>query len=144
MTPGTVLCDPNFEFHDGSKAQKLFVLLTDRSAGYYVVAKTTSKDHRYNVTQQCQVTDRFPNYFVSKYAQVFERHTWIQFDSFYKFSVYWLEDQIVQNNIWQVAHAGALTQSILACAKDAQDLLGEDKEMIEQSLRTLIEANTNS
>ena len=43
MIPGTILCDDEFTFSDGSTGKKLLIVLNDGSDGVYIVVKTTSK-----------------------------------------------------------------------------------------------------
>ena len=64
MTPGTILFDTDFTFLDGDKGEKLFVILNDGNAGYYITVKTTSKGHSRGLTYGCQNQDRFQNFFL--------------------------------------------------------------------------------
>lgn len=139
MTPGMVLCDPDFTFADGTKRKKLFVLLSTGGSGSYICVKTTSKDRLYNVSQLCQVVDRYPNFWVPRHAGVFEKHTWIQLEEFYEFNSRWLNEKIVQGEIRQISHLGALTTQVLACARDAEDLQGQHRLMICEAIESLVE-----
>jgi hypothetical protein len=42
MTHGTILHDPEFRFKDGEIGNKLFIVLNDGSAGFYVTVRTTT------------------------------------------------------------------------------------------------------
>lgn len=85
MTPGSILFDKKFSFHDGEVGEKLFVILGTVN-GTYVVAKTTTQPHGRGNDYGCQPKDRFPNFYLPKGACHLKESTWICLDEFYEFS----------------------------------------------------------
>ncbi len=77
MTPGTILFDTEFVFHDGGTRQKLFVGLNDGSDGYYLCTKPHNQRpvlpsrQRTRNTRSETVTARLPS--VTPYVFVTER-----------------------------------------------------------------------
>jgi hypothetical protein len=130
MAPGRVLLHPNFVFSDGKVGRKLVVLLSDSRRGYYLAIKTTSNDHRYNVSAACQVTDRYPNYFVPKHAGIFDEHTWLQMEEFFCFPSGELERRVARNDIYPITTLNTQTLPVLACARDSDDLLAVHRSLI--------------
>jgi len=66
MIPGTILCDDEFKFSDGTTGQKLLIVLNDGQSGTYIVIKTTSNGNFKGTTYGCQSSDRYPNFFCPK------------------------------------------------------------------------------
>ena len=107
MTPGTVLFDQAFQFHDGGTGQKLFVALTDGTTGQYICAKMTSSGHRYGIISGCQAMDRFPSFFIPKHGCFLKENTWIQLEAFYEFDKAALIQKVVRSEIDRIG--------VLAC-----------------------------
>ena len=137
MKPGTVLFDREFEFSDGTTGEKLFVLLSDGTEGNYISVKTTSQDKLYSVAGQCQITCRFPNYFIPKHAGIFEKHTWIQLDEFFELNKIWLDGEVGAGKIYRICELGTLTIPVLGCARDAPDIAGTQKTRVQNAIATL-------
>jgi len=77
MTPGSVLFDSKFSFHDGEVGEKLFVVLGTVD-GLYVVAKTTTQQHGRGTQYGCQHNERLPNFFLPKGCCHLRESTWIK------------------------------------------------------------------
>lgn len=82
---GSVFLHKEFEFSNGEKAQKFFVVVGNLS-GIVVAAKTTSQQHGRGIDYGCQPSDRFHNFYLPKGSCYFEKCTWICLDEFYEFS----------------------------------------------------------
>lgn len=123
MIPGTILFDRQFRFHDGATGEKLFVVLNDGRNGTYVTVKTTSKDARYGVSYGCQVTARFPHFFLPKGSCCLDGHTWLCLDEFYEFEAQQLIGQITDMRINRIGVLPQdLTREIQACAISCDDI----------------------
>lgn len=130
MTPGTIFTDQNFVFHDGEVGNKILISLGAKS-GVVVVAKTTSRGHRYKTVFGCQVKDRFPNYYLVQNCCVLSKPTWICLDEFYEFSA----NQLVQKHF--AGHTKCIgnlpdeiTADLICCALNSLDISTAQEEIL--------------
>lgn len=123
MTPGTILCDDEFVFSDGSTGKKLLIVLNDGDCGYYIVVKTTSKSDYKGNDYGCQSDDRYPNFFCPKGSCCLKQNTWIQLDQFFEFKAHEL---VARHFSGLVKRIGVLPDQILAellaCAITCEDI----------------------
>lgn len=133
MVPGTVLFDKDFRFHDGQKGEKLFLVLSDGRNGTYITVKTTSNDSRFGVTYGCQITARFPHFFLPKGSCFLESHTWLCLDEFYEFDARALISRITTGHIHRIGVMTVeLTREVQSCAISCFDILEEHAEVLRQ------------
>lgn len=83
--PGEVLCDDQFQFSDGTKGKKLFIVLNNAGVGEpCLVVKTTSQVRRYTNTQVgCNPQKKV--FYVITSAGVFTQNTFIQLDEIFPY-----------------------------------------------------------
>lgn len=123
MVPGTILFDPQFRFHDGKTGPKLFVVLNDGRNGVFIVVKTTSNDSRYSVVYGCQVTARFPHFYLPKGSCCLPEHTWLCLDEFYEFDSDDLVQRVTQTRINRIGVlAPELTLEVQGCVLNSEDI----------------------
>ena len=136
MTPGTILHHQKFTFSDGTEGNKLLVLLTDLVEGYfYVVAKTTSKDHRKGKNPGCQHKDIYPNYFIPKGTSTFLTDTWIGLNEFYEFKSTELIQRHFSGDIKPLGNlAIPLTKNLLNCTLKSEDITLRQESAIKNAL----------
>lgn len=133
MVPGTVLFDKDFRFHDGQRGEKLFVVLSDGRNGTYITVKTTSNDSRFGVIYGCQITARFPHFFLPKGSCFLERHTWLCLDEFYEFDARTLISRITMGQIHRIGVMTAtLTREVQSCAINCFDILEEQADVLRE------------
>lgn len=134
MTPGTILFDRNFRFHDGNTGQKLFVTLTDGSSGLYICAKATSNGNRYGIVSGCQAMDRFPSFFIPKHGCCLRENTWIQLEAFYEFDKAALIQEVVNSAIDRIGVLDpTMSIELVTCATHSQDLTQfQEQELLRQ------------
>lgn len=77
MTPGTIICDSEYRFDDGTTKRKLLVILNDGSSGSYLVLKTTSKDKFKHRKYGCQLKDYHPNFYLPKGSCCLNGESWL-------------------------------------------------------------------
>ena len=136
MRPGTFLVDPNFTFEDGTTSKKIFITLSVASNGIYIVAKMTSNGARYGITHGCQISDRFPNYFLVKGSCFLKESTWIQFETFYELTRTELSRKITSGEIWKIGELTLEeTKLLLGCCSYAEDLSGYQEEQITEAIK---------
>jgi hypothetical protein len=122
MTPGTVFSDQNFRFHDGGYAKKILIVLGSAN-GTTVVAKTTSKSHRFSSAFGCQPNDRFQNFHLVENCCLLSKATWVCLDEYYE-----LRDRklVAKHFAGEVKHMGYLppdiTSMLVSCTLDSADL----------------------
>ena len=85
MVCGTILFDRDFTFSDGSKGEKLLIVLSDGEDGYHIVVKTTSVPDFKGTNFGCQITERYPTFYLPIGCCCLKKHTWIQLDQYFKF-----------------------------------------------------------
>jgi hypothetical protein len=123
MVPGTILFDPQFRFRDGKTGAKLFVVLNDGRNGVFIVVKTTSNDSRYSVVYGCQITARFPHFYLPKGSCCLPEHTWLCLDDFYELD----SDDLIQRVIsTRINRRGVLTPELTlevqGCVLNSDDI----------------------
>jgi hypothetical protein len=123
MKCGTILSDTQFEFSDGTKGEKLLVVLNDGETNDYIVVKTTSVSDYKKTEFGCQIDGRYPNFFLPKGCCCLRTHTWVQLDQFFEFnSTHFL----TANFSGRINRIGLLPDEIiielLHCAIDSQDI----------------------
>ena len=83
MTPGTIVHYPNFEFHDGSQANKLLIVLNSGGKKPYLVLKTTSRQGKWRAANEgCHADKGY--FFLPARRDNFPENTWILLDDFYE------------------------------------------------------------
>jgi hypothetical protein len=139
LTPGTILHHQTFTFSDGSKGKKLLVLLTDLVEGYfYVLAKTTSKNHRKGKTPGCQLKDIYPNFFIPNKSAIFRIDTWIGLDEFYEFKHAELIQRHFSGEIKSIGNLdNLLTIDLLSCTLKSKDITPCQEFAIKTALEKL-------
>ena len=85
MTPGTVLCDREFQFKDGDTGKKLLVVLGGGLPNHYVIILTTSKQKTKGRQEGCQPKDRLHNYFLPEGSCCLSGDSWLLLNSVYNF-----------------------------------------------------------
>jgi hypothetical protein len=85
--PGDILCDKEFQFEDGSKKEKLFVVLnTADGDAPCLVLKTTSQEKRFQGSHQGCNPDKKVFYAPVKWQACFSKNTYIQLPQIFEFS----------------------------------------------------------
>ncbi len=125
MTPGAVLHDPQFRFRDGGTGNKLFVILNDGTAGFYIAVRTTSQAKDKSRSTGCHLKDWQQNFFIPKDDGCFKKDTWICLDDFYEFDA----TELLQGSFsGRIQHIGELPSSMLlaliSCALQSDDISG--------------------
>lgn len=138
MIPGTILCDDEFVFSDGSTGKKLLIVLNDGESGSYIVIKTTSKSDFKGNDYGCQSTDRYPNFFCPKGSCCLKHDTWIQLDQFFEFKAHEL---MAKHFTGKIKRIGVLTDQIvkelLHCAIGCEDITLKQAKVLEDCAQTL-------
>jgi hypothetical protein len=141
MIPGTILCDDEFTFSDGTKGQKLSVVLNDGQSGAYVVIKTTSNPNFKGTTYGCQSSDRYPNFFCPKGSCCLKKDTWIQLDQFFEFMAHEL---VARHFTGHIKRIGVLPDQILKelleCAINCEDITQDQIQVLSDCLTQLATA----
>jgi hypothetical protein len=83
VKPGTVLHYSGFRFKDGARGDKYLVVLNDGLCGFYVLVKTTSRQNGRSASYGCNLSDRYPNFFLQDGIPIFCAPTWVCLDDFY-------------------------------------------------------------
>jgi len=132
MTPGAVLHDPQFIFKDGETGNKLFVILNDGSAGFYVAVRTTSQAKDKGRSEGCHLDDWQQNFFVPKAKSCFPKNTWICLDDFYEFNATELLQGRFSGRINPVGELPSIIlQALIDCALHSDDISGLQAEAIQ-------------
>lgn len=131
MSPGTILFDRHFVFHDGEVGEKLLVVLTDGRSGQYIVAKTTSNGSRYGLEFGCQLNQRFPCYFLPRGSCCLDGNSWLCLDEFYEFEKAALIQRVMERKVDRI---GILPESIaievMGCAMGSDDISVAQGDMV--------------
>lgn len=136
--PGAILNDRNFEFPDGETGNKLFIILTDGSRGYYVVARTTTNDNDRSKIKGCNLDDRRPGYFIPQNESIFDDDTWICLNYLTDFNKAELDRHLTKKEIKQVSRVtGDLFADIIHCAAIADDTTKEQEEYLFSMLENI-------
>ena len=135
MTPGSILCDNEFKYRDGTIGKKILIVFNDGTTGYYIVVKTTSKAHYKGITLGCQLTDRYPNFFLPKGSTCLKLDTWVMLDQFFDLTAHKL---LTKSFSGQINRIGLLPDDIfldlIKCAIDCDDITLEQKDIIKNYL----------
>ncbi|MBF0311193.1 MAG: hypothetical protein HQL56_16885 [Magnetococcales bacterium] len=140
MRIGTVCFHTAFPFNDTDQpGQKLFVVLNNGAVGYYLVAKTTSKGHRFINTYGCAPDGaRFPAYFLPSATNTFRMNTWIELNEFFEFSQSYVVNGGLKGTILpKFVLPGLFICPLIACAMESPDLARKFKPLLQQSLSVL-------
>lgn len=141
MTPGTILFDSRFRFHDGIIGKKLFVILTDGTAGQYVGVKTTSNGSRFRLDFGCQVHHRFPCYFLPKGSCCLDGNSWLCLDEFYEFEQASLVQRVMERRIDRIGVLPEkVTIELIGCALASEDISGAQGSLLMDCWRRLKES----
>ena len=135
MTPGSIILDENFKFHDGEKGKKFLIVLGSHG-GNLLVSKTTSKGRRYLLDFGCQAQHRFPNFHLVKGCCCLELPTWVCLNEFYIFNY---KELLAKHYKQEIFKFGELTQDIYkrlaVCAIDCEDISELQANIIRESLK---------
>jgi len=132
MTPGSVLHDPEFHFHDGEIGNKLFVILNDGKAGFYVAVRTTSQAKDKSKSEGCHLDDRQQNFFIPRFKACFSKDTWICLDDFYEFRPEELLRGRFRGRIQTIGTLPAMiTKKLIECALRSDDITGLQAQAIQ-------------
>jgi len=142
MTPGTFLFDRKFQFKDGEKGEKIFVILNNGDSGTYIAAKTTSKGDRYGIQYGCQVLERFANFYFVQGSCFLHKNTWVQLDAFFEFKSEKLMQKVIIGDINQIGILQCTQASeLLMCASHSEDLSLAQEKIILQTIESAREAS---
>jgi len=135
-SPGAIICDKDFEFEDGSRKEKLFVVLNSADGNNpCLVLKTTSQSKRYsNVNPGCNVTKRV--FFIPVgFDNCFKTNTYVQLPQIFEFSA----SQLIQDSwLKKVSVTNSLSSKSLA---QLRNCLKKFKQDLSQRHWTLIYKN---
>jgi hypothetical protein len=139
LIPGTILYDQNFCFSDGTRGNKLVVLLTSLTDGhFYIGAKTTSKEKHKGKNAGCQHKDTYPNFFIPKGTSSFLVDTWVGLDEFYEFKHTELIQRHFSGEIKTIATLDkTLTIKLLNCTIQSEDITLHQETAIKTALEQL-------
>ncbi|MEA2082811.1 MAG: hypothetical protein U9O82_00930 [Thermodesulfobacteriota bacterium] len=85
VSRGTVYFDDNFVFSDGTKGQKLLILLnTPQKDENYILVKTTSKQKNKPASPGC-IEGHHKVYYLPSQKDFFNKNTWVQLDDYFLF-----------------------------------------------------------
>lgn len=137
MTPGTLLSDIAFKFHDGGTGNKILVVLGAIS-GIAVLVKTTSKGGRYALSFGCQAKNRFPCFHLPKNSCCLTKPTWVCLDEFYETNY----NQLLQNHFTgKIDRIGKLpdeiVEQLLECALICDDITKAQTDIVRDARRAI-------
>ncbi|ENX02623.1 hypothetical protein F900_01069 [Acinetobacter modestus] len=131
---GSVFLHKEFEFADGGKAQKFFVVI-GRHNGVVIAAKTTSQQHGRGISYGCQPSDRFHNFYLPTGSCYFDKCTWVCLDEFYEFSDSELFNARFSGTVRFTCTLDAAHMKILQdCAKESEDITSIQENIINNSI----------
>jgi len=131
MVPGTILFDDNFKFSDGQVGHKLFIVLNDGTCGFFLGLKTTSNGDYHGISAGCQISMRYPSYYIPRGSCWFREHTWVQLEEFFLFDSAALQNSIVNGRIKKMAILETATLiDLLECASQSEDLESDHLSII--------------
>lgn len=138
MTPGTILCDNEFKFSDGTVGKKLLIVLNDGEIGNYIILKTTSNSNYKGIGYGCQSDDRYPNFFLPKGSCCLNKQSWLLLDQFFEFNA---GELIGRHFAGKINRIGVLpteiTKQLLECAINCQDISIKQAEILTEMLASL-------
>lgn len=138
MKPGTLLCDDQFKFSDGSERKKILVVLNDGAVGYYIIIKTTSNQKFKGVKFGCQSRDRYPNFFLPQASSCLHKDSWLMLNEFFSFELGEFCEKILSKKIVQI---GVLRDDIfpllLDCAIHCDDITLVHRRALEDLVKSI-------
>ncbi|MGH7598642.1 MAG: hypothetical protein ACREOI_19995 [bacterium] len=138
MTPGTLLCDTNFKFSNGTFGKKILVVLKDGSSYPYIVIKVTSQQKNRGTKYGCQLTDRLPNFFLPQGCCYLKEHTWVQLEDFRKFDMTEFLNAHFSGQIVKLAELPwKITLELLECAIQSDDISVAQQKVLQETLTLL-------
>lgn len=144
MIAGTCLLDPNFVCKDGTRQNKIIVLLSDGASGTYVAVKTTSRSARFGLDFGCQPLGRFPCFFLPRGSCCLDLDTWIQLDAYYEFDAYELERKIIDGKVHQIGLVESHVRHLLICAINSEDIAPSQERLLQAALGALTKKTAGS
>jgi hypothetical protein len=130
MTPGAILFHKQFVFRDGTSADKFLVVLAN-TGSILIVAKTTSKGHRYRNDHGCQAGNYFPAFLLTLGCCCLRLNTWICFDEFFELELAKLNSEVVSGNVRQYGFlTSELTKDVQSCAVNTDDISPYQEQQI--------------
>lgn len=134
MNPGTILLHKDFLFSDGTTKNKFLVVLgCDKDI--FVVAKTTSKGHRFRSDHGCQAGNYYPAFLLTAGCCCLPLNTWICFSEFYELEAGKLRQGIGCGQIYrQGVLDHSLTRDVQFCAINCDDISSFQDALIQDSL----------
>lgn len=135
MKPGTIIFHKDFKFSDGATKDKYLVVLGRRDDGVVLVAKTTSKGHRYRLDFGCQSGNRYPAFYLSQGSCCFPVCTWICLDEFYELKKALLMQSMVAGSVFRFGEIeSTLARDLQFCAKGSDDISTHQEAIIDGDL----------
>jgi hypothetical protein len=138
MIPGTILFDDEFKFTDGSVGKKILIILNDGNPGFYIIVKTTSRSAYKSAENGCQLSNRYPNFFLPKGSCCLNEDTWIQLDQYFEFTAHEL---VSRHFTGQIKIIGILPKEIiyqlLDCAIKSDDISLSQEKVLKEILKNL-------
>ncbi len=127
MTPGTVIFDREFPYHDEDKdddhGRKLLIILNDGSSGQYIVIKTTSQPRHKLRKFGCQSADYYSNFYLPQGSCFLRKHTWLLLGKFYEFDLnYFLRGRVSGRMDVLGTLPSDILKPLLDCAIDCDDI----------------------
>lgn len=135
MTPGTIIFHKDFKFTDGQSKDKYLVILGNLNSGIILVAKTTSKGHRYRLDYGCQSGSRYPAFYFPQRSCCFPICTWICLDEFYELNERSLILSLTRGDVYKFGLLeNSTTRDLQFCAKNSDDISPHQEALIDGSL----------
>lgn len=135
MTPGTIIFHKDFKFTDGQSKDKYLVILGNLNSGIILVAKTTSKGHRYRLDYGCQSGSRYPAFYFPQRSCCFPTCTWICLDEFYELNERSLISSLTRGDVYKFGLLeNSTTRDLQFCAKNSDDISPHQEALIDGSL----------
>lgn len=133
MKTGSIFFHPQFQFHDGTKADKL-VFVLGCTGSKIVVAKTTSQELHRSLQHGCQASDRFPGFLLTVGCCFLKKNTWLCFNEFYEFNLSQLNMAIGRGSIYRIGEVSAEnTRDAQACAVSSDDISRDQEALVRAS-----------
>lgn len=137
MTPGTIFFDKSFKFLDGKEGRKLAISL-GADQGINIVVKTTSNGKRYNRKQGCNLTSRFPCFYLPNNTCCLSKPTWICLDEFYDFNNAELMQKRFSGELNIIGTLQNKTlRSLLTCCIDCEDITRKQSEILRRQFASM-------
>jgi hypothetical protein len=137
VKPGTVLHYSGFQFKDGVRGDKFLVVLNEGLCGFYVLVKTTSRQNGRSARYGCNLSDRYPNFFLQDGIPIFCAPTWVCLDDFYTHPV---AEILTGKFSGIVTMKGELSveiaKGLLLCAAASDDITAVQETQVRLALET--------